>query len=58
MDLTDLRSLATVFVFIAIIGIFLWAYSSKKKADFDEAAQLPFADDEPSSAENQSQKHQ
>lgn len=58
MDLTDLRSLSTVFVFLAIIGIFLWAYSSKKKPDFDEAAQLPFADDEPDSAEHQSQKHQ
>ena len=32
-------------MFIAFIGIFLWAYSSKRKADFDEAANLPFADE-------------
>lgn len=46
MDINDFRSLATVIMFIAFIGICLWAFSSKKKSSFDEAAQLPFADEE------------
>ena len=46
MDINDLRAAATVFVFVAFIGICWWAYSGKRKARFDEAANLPFADDE------------
>ena len=46
MDINDLRSIATVFVFVAFIGICVWAYSSKRKQRFDEAANLPFADDD------------
>lgn len=42
-----LRGISTLFVLLAFIGITLWAYSSYKKKDFDEAAQLPFADEEP-----------
>lgn len=48
MDINDLRGLATVFVMAAFIGIALWAYSGKQKKRFEEAANLPFADeDEP-----------
>jgi len=36
----------TILVFVAFIGVVLWAYSSKRKQSFDEAANLPFADDE------------
>lgn len=45
MDINTLRGIATIFAMIAFIGIVLWAYSSYKKKDFDEAAQLPFSDD-------------
>ena len=31
---------------IAFIGICLWAYSSKRKSGFDDAANLPFEDEE------------
>ena len=31
---------------ITFIGMCFWAYSSKRKKTFDEAAQLPFADEE------------
>lgn len=47
MDINDLRSIGTLLVFTSFIGICLWAFSSKKKASFEEAANLPFADDEP-----------
>ncbi len=45
MDINTLRGLATVFAMLAFIGVCLWAYSSKRKASFDDAANLPFADD-------------
>ncbi len=48
MDINDLRGLSTLFLMIAFIGLCFWAYSSKRKTTFDEAANLPFADDEPS----------
>ncbi|MFC1578800.1 cbb3-type cytochrome oxidase subunit 3 [Pseudomonadota bacterium] len=46
MDINDLRGLSTAFVFVAFIGLCFWAYSSKRKKTFDEAANLPFADEE------------
>ena len=41
-----LRGLGTLSAFIAFIGICVWAYSGRRKEDFNNAAQLPFADDE------------
>ena len=46
MDINDLRGLSTLFLMISFIGLCFWAYSSKRKKTFDEAAHLPFADDE------------
>lgn len=46
MDINTLRGLSTILVMIVFIGICLWAYSSSKKKDFDDASQLPFADDD------------
>lgn len=46
MDINDLRGLSTLFMLIAFIGLCLWAYSSKRKQTFDDAAGLPFADEE------------
>ncbi|MES2820039.1 MAG: cbb3-type cytochrome c oxidase subunit 3 [Pseudomonadota bacterium] len=45
MDIGTIRGIGTALVFIAFIGLVLWAYSSKRKSNFDEAANLPFADD-------------
>ncbi|GGC88805.1 cbb3-type cytochrome oxidase subunit 3 [Halopseudomonas salina] len=50
MDINTLRGIATILAMLAFIGITVWAYSSYKKKDFDEAALLPFAD-EPDEAE-------
>lgn len=47
MDINDARSILTVLSFASFVGIALWAYSGHNKARFDEAARLPFADDEP-----------
>lgn len=46
MDINDLRGLSTIFLMMAFIGLCVWAYSKKRKPEFDEAANLPFADEE------------
>ena len=45
MELVTLRSIFTVLVFAAFIGVWIWAWSSKRKQAFDEAANLPFVED-------------
>ena len=45
MDIGTLRGLGTLLVLVAFIGVTLWAYSGRNKARFDEAANLPFADE-------------
>lgn len=40
------RGIFTLFMFLAFVGIFLWAYSSRRKQEFDEAASLPLEEDE------------
>ena len=46
MDINTLRGLSTIFVMIAFISICLWAFSGRKKEDFEDAAKLPFQDDD------------
>lgn len=41
----DARSLITVVSFITFIGIVWWTYIAHRGADFDAAANLPFADE-------------
>ena len=44
MDIVDqLRAGVTLFSFLAFIGLWVWAWSRRNRARFDEAAQLPFA---------------
>ena len=45
MDVNDLRTVATVISFAAFIGILVWAYSRRRREDFEEAARLPFDQD-------------
>ena len=53
MTLTDMRVIVTVVSFVCFIGIVLWAFSShrsksffRSSKSFDEAAQLPFLDED------------
>ena len=39
----------TVALLATFIGIVIWAYSSTRKEEFEEAARLPFDDDEDTS---------
>jgi len=47
MDLNLVRGVVTALSLLAFVGICVWAWSSRRKTAFDEAANLPFADDEP-----------
>jgi cytochrome c oxidase cbb3-type subunit IV len=46
VDIDTLRSLVTVLAFLSFLGIVLWAYSGRTQRRFEEAARLPFAEDE------------
>ena len=46
MDINDLRSVMTVVSLLTFLGIVWWAYGMKgNQKRFDEAANLPFADE-------------
>ncbi len=42
-----IHSIWTVIVFVVFLGIVIWAYSGRRKNDFDEAARLALDDDKP-----------
>lgn len=46
MDINILRSVVTVLTFVIFLAIVGWALSRRNQADFDEAAQLPFRQDD------------
>ncbi|MFN7551761.1 MAG: cbb3-type cytochrome oxidase subunit 3 [Pseudomonadota bacterium] len=41
MDLGTLSGIATALLMAAFIGVVIWAGSTKRKTDFDEAARIP-----------------
>ena len=43
---SDARSIVTLVCMVTFIAIVIWAYSSRRTQDFEEAAMLPFADEE------------
>ena len=45
IDINDFRAWHTVVLMASFIGILFWAYSSRRRSAFDEAANLPFADE-------------
>ena len=48
MDPIQVHSIITVISFVIFIVIVVWAYSDRSKAGFEQAARLPFdEDDEP-----------
>lgn len=58
MDINDLRSIFTVLVVVMFVSIVVWAYSSKRKESFDEAANLALDDeDEATRGGNAGQQH-
>ncbi|MBE8167960.1 MAG: cbb3-type cytochrome c oxidase subunit 3 [Shewanella sp.] len=55
MDYGTLQGIITIVVMLVFVGIFAWAYGSRRKARFDEAANLVF-DDEKNTKDSGEQK--
>jgi cytochrome c oxidase cbb3-type subunit IV len=45
MDVITLRSIFTVACLCVFVGIVVWAYSRRNKAQFEEAGRLPLSED-------------
>lgn len=45
MDLNDIRSAITLVSFLMFLGILVWTWSRQRKTAFEEAAGLPFAEE-------------
>ncbi|HEY9036179.1 MAG TPA: cbb3-type cytochrome c oxidase subunit 3 [Pseudomonadales bacterium] len=52
MDIGTLQGIGTLLAIIAFSGVCIWAWSDKRKAEFEEAANLPFADDAATPSDN------
>ena len=46
MDVNELRTIITAVSFVLFLGIVYWAFNGRQKSRFEEAANLPFADDD------------
>ena len=47
MDIGTVRGLRTLVLFVAFVTLVIWAYSKRRKAEFDELARMPLEDDPP-----------
>lgn len=57
MEYGTFRGVVTLVILVLFVGIVVWAYSSRRKKQFDEAANLVFDDDETSEkSKNQESK--
>ena len=45
MDINLLRGILTAVMLFAFIGLCIWAWSSRRKADFEASAALPLEED-------------
>jgi cytochrome c oxidase cbb3-type subunit 4 len=52
MDINDLRTIFTVLAFGTFVYVVWWAFSSRRKREFEEAANLILDDDTPSTGKD------
>lgn len=45
MDINDFRGVMTAVIFLAFVGICIWAFSRRNRKRFEESAQIPLKDD-------------
>ncbi|QSX31665.1 MULTISPECIES: cbb3-type cytochrome oxidase subunit 3 [Shewanella] len=57
MDYGTLQGIVTIVVMLTFVGIFAWAYSSRRKKQFDEAANLVFSDEETKSMKDSGEQN-
>jgi len=51
-----IQSVWTVVVLVLFVGIVIWAWSGKRKQEFDEAANIPFHEDDTSAEKTSKEK--
>jgi cytochrome c oxidase cbb3-type subunit 4 len=56
MDLNDFRGILTAVLLLAFVGLWIWAWSSRRKAEFDAAAELPLEEDHDMTNSRESRK--
>jgi len=56
MDTSLLQTIWTVVAFVFFVGVVIWAWSGRRKSDFDKAARMAL-DDEKSVSDEQLRKH-
>lgn len=54
MDSGTASGVMTAILIIVFIGIIVWAYSSRRRRDFEEAARIPLEDENPSEDQDDS----
>ena len=52
MDVNDLRSAVTVISLLLFLALVAWTWSRSRRAAFEEAAQLPFQEEEAAAPAN------
>ncbi|GAB2914762.1 CcoQ/FixQ family Cbb3-type cytochrome c oxidase assembly chaperone [Rheinheimera gaetbuli] len=52
MEYSTIHSIFTVILFVAFVAFVIWAYSKKRKTDFDQAANLIFDDEQKAPQKN------
>jgi cytochrome c oxidase cbb3-type subunit 4 len=58
MDVSIVQSVWTLVVLVMFVGIVIWAWSGKRKQEFDEAANIPFdEDDKPAATTSKENSH-
>ena len=45
MDINEFRGLVTAVTLLAFVGLWVWAWSKRRKPDFDATAALPLEED-------------
>jgi cytochrome c oxidase cbb3-type subunit 4 len=50
IGLNELRTMVTVAAFLTFLGIVAWAYSRRRKADYERAARMAVDDEHPAGA--------
>ena len=47
MDMGTVRGLLTLALMVAFVAVWIWAWSSKRRKEFEEAARLPLDEQRP-----------
>ncbi|PWG62497.1 cbb3-type cytochrome oxidase subunit 3 [Spiribacter halobius] len=51
-----LSGIMTGLLMLIFLGIVIWAYSGRRRRDFEEAARLPLEDEPPASRQNRDEQ--